>query len=49
MTTFSPKPIQISLPISAAIAVLGLQANGWTEWNDNQERTLHQVKREPGS
>ena len=36
-------------PSSAATAVLGRRANGWTEWKDNQGRTLHQVKREPGS
>ena len=38
-----------SSPSSAATAVLGRRANGWTEWKDNQGRTLHQVKREPGS
>ena len=36
-------------PSSAATAVLGRRANGWTEWKDNQGRTLHQVKREPGA
>ena len=49
MTAASPKTIQIFLPSGEATAVLGLQANGWTEWKDNQGRTLHQVKREPGS
>ena len=38
-----------SSPFSAATAVLGRRANGWTEWKDNQGRTLHQVKRDPGS
>ena len=38
-----------SSPSSAATAVLGRRANGWTEWKDLQGRTLHQVKREPGS
>lgn len=36
-------------PSGAAMAVLGRRANGWTEWKDRQGRTLHQVKREPGS
>ena len=47
--TASSKTIQILLPTSAAKAVLGRQTNEWTEWKDNQGRTLHQVKREPGS
>ena len=38
-----------SSPSSAATAVLGRRANGWTEWKDLQGRTLHQVKRESGS
>ena len=36
-------------PSGAAMALLGRRANGWTEWKDRQGRTLHQVKREPGS
>jgi hypothetical protein len=38
-----------SSPSSAATAVLGRRANGWTKWKDSKGRTLHQVKREPGS
>ena len=38
-----------SSPSSAATAVLGRRANGWTEWKDSKGRTLHRVKREPGS
>ena len=44
-----PKTIQIFLPSSAAIAVLGRQANGWTEWKDNQRRPLDQVQQDPVS
>ena len=38
-----------SSPSSAATAVLGRSANGWTEWKDRHGRTLHQVKREQGT
>jgi len=36
-------------PSSAATAVLGRNANGWTAWKDCQGRTLHEIKRETGS
>ena len=44
-----PKDHLFRTPSGAAMALLGRKANGWTEWKDNQGRTLHQVKREPGS
>ena len=44
-----PKDHLFRTPSGAAMALLGRKANGWTEWKDHQGRTLHQVKREPGS
>ncbi|OYD07275.1 GIY-YIG nuclease family protein [Paludifilum halophilum] len=35
-----------SSPSAAASVVLGRSANGWMEWKDKQERTLHELKRQ---
>ena len=34
-------------PSSAAIVLMGRNANGWTEWKNASGLTLHQLQREP--
>jgi hypothetical protein len=37
-----------SSPSMAAIALMGRNANGWTEWRDKNGNSLDKLKRTPG-
>lgn len=41
----SSNPTEV--PSGGAIALMGRNANGWTEWKNADGLTLHQLQREP--
>lgn len=42
-----PRALEFETPSAAAVFVLGASQNGWTEWVDDQGKTLDQVYRKP--